>query len=75
MGRAYSTHVEKRMYIAFRWEGEKERDNYEDPDVGGMIIKWILEKKGYGGMEWIHLTQDWDQWRALVNMIKNLRAP
>jgi hypothetical protein len=31
-------------------------------------IKW-------GGMEWIHLAQDRDQWRALVNMITNLYVP
>jgi hypothetical protein len=24
----------------------KKRDNYEDPDVGWTIIKWILKKKG-----------------------------
>jgi hypothetical protein len=28
-----------------------------------------------GGMDWIDLAQDRDQWRTLVNMIKNLRVP
>jgi hypothetical protein len=26
---------------------------------------------GWGGMEWIHLAQGMDQWRALVNMVIN----
>jgi hypothetical protein len=27
------------------------------------------------GLDWIHLAQDRDQWRALVNMVMNLRIP
>jgi hypothetical protein len=34
-----------------------------------------LEKVGFGGMEWIDLTQDTDWWRALVNAVMNLRVP
>jgi hypothetical protein len=44
MGRACSTH-RKKMHIGFWWESQKERDHYEDLDVGGRIIlRWILEK-------------------------------
>jgi hypothetical protein len=32
-----------------------------------------LRDIGWGGMDWIDLAQDRDQWRALVNMVINLR--
>jgi hypothetical protein len=32
------------MDIGYWWESQKERDNYEDQDLGGWIIlKWILD--------------------------------
>jgi hypothetical protein len=31
--------------IVYWWESQKERDHYEDQDIGGWtIIKWILER-------------------------------
>jgi hypothetical protein len=38
-------------------------------------IKMDLREMGWGGMVWIHLAQDSDQWRALVNMVMNIRVP
>jgi hypothetical protein len=29
---------------------------------------------GCESMDWMHLAQDRDQWRALVNMVMNLRV-
>jgi hypothetical protein len=47
MGRAYSTNGERmrrEMHIGL-WENRRERDHYEDLDVGGRIIlEWILER-------------------------------
>jgi hypothetical protein len=34
-----------------------------------------LGEIGWGGMNWIDLDQVWDQWRALVNMVMNLKVP
>jgi hypothetical protein len=42
-----------------RWEDNTKLDNRET---------------GWGGMDWIGLAQDRDQWRALVNMV-HLRVP
>jgi hypothetical protein len=45
------------MHIGYWWENQKERDQWEDQDVGGWtILKWILER--WDGMErigWIRL--------------------
>jgi hypothetical protein len=34
-----------------------------------------LREIGWGGMDRIELAQDREQWRALVNMVMNLRVP
>jgi hypothetical protein len=38
-------------------------------------IKMDLIEIGWAGMHWIDLIQDRDQWRALVNLVLNLRVP
>jgi hypothetical protein len=38
-------------------------------------IKMDLKEIGWGGMDWICLAQDREQWRALVNTVMNLRVP
>jgi hypothetical protein len=38
-------------------------------------IKMDLREIGGGGMDWIDLAEDRDQWRALVNTVMNLQVP
>jgi hypothetical protein len=43
-----------------RWEGN---------------IKMDLKEVGCGVIDWIDLAQDRDSWRALVDVVSNLRVP
>jgi hypothetical protein len=38
-------------------------------------IKMYLREIGWDGVDCINLAQERDQWRALVNIIINLRIP
>jgi hypothetical protein len=38
-------------------------------------IKIDFREIGWDSMDWINLAQDRDQWRALVNIIMNIRFP
>jgi hypothetical protein len=55
--------------------GKPEGKNHlEDQGVDGrMGSKWTLGRV-VGGVEWIHLAQDRDRWRAVVNAVMNLRV-
>jgi hypothetical protein len=45
MGRACSTKGARGMNIEYWGESQKERDHWEDQDVGGWaILKWIFER-------------------------------
>jgi hypothetical protein len=48
---------------------ERPRRRWEDN------IKMDFRERGSGGMDWIHLAQDRDQWRALVDTVMNLWVP
>jgi hypothetical protein len=41
----------------------------------GNNIKTDLREIGWEGVDWIHVIQDRDQWRALINIVMNLRVP
>jgi hypothetical protein len=38
-------------------------------------IKMDLREVASEGMDWMHLAQDRDQWRSVVNTVMNLRVP
>jgi hypothetical protein len=62
------------VHIGYWWESQKERDHKEDQDVGGwMILRWIFQR--WGDILWMDVSQDRDQWRALVNTVLNVRIP
>jgi hypothetical protein len=76
MGGACSTNgEEKTVYriLVGKPEGKRPlrspRRRWEDD------IRMDLREIGWGGMDWIDLAQDRDQWRALVNTAMNLRVP
>jgi hypothetical protein len=47
---------------------ERQRRIWEDG------IRMGLREIGWGGVEWIHLAQDRDRWRAVVNAVMKLRV-
>jgi hypothetical protein len=47
---------------------ERPRRRWEDN------IRMALREIGLGGMDWIDLAQDRNQWRVLVNTVMNLRV-
>jgi len=38
-------------------------------------IEMDIQEVGWGGTDWIAVSQDWDRWRALVNAVMNLQVP
>jgi hypothetical protein len=54
------------------WKNRKKRP------IGSPRLKWVDNMKMvliWGGMEWIDLAQDRDQWKAVVYTIMSLRVP
>jgi hypothetical protein len=37
-------------------------------------IRMDLREIGFGGVDWIRMAQDRDQWRAVVSAVMNLRV-
>jgi hypothetical protein len=64
------------MNLRYWWESQKEREYWEDQDVGGVDnSKMDIREVGCGFMDWIGLIQDRDHWRALVNLVMNIWVP
>jgi hypothetical protein len=76
MARACSTNGEKRN--AWRILVGKPEGN---GPLGRPRRRWVdnikidLRETEWGVMDWIDMAQDSDQWRVLLNTVKNLRAP
>jgi hypothetical protein len=59
------------IHAGFWWQMQM-----EDLDKCGSIrVKWIIRDIGTGGMDWINLAQERNQWRVLVNLVMNLHVP
>jgi hypothetical protein len=43
--------------------------------IGYLIIKMDLREIEFGDVDWIHLAQDRDRWRTIVNTVINLWVP
>ena len=57
-------------------ENLRVRDHLEVPGIEGIIIlKRIFRKWDGRGADWIGLAENRDGWRALVNVVMNLRVP
>jgi len=74
-GDCNSVHGKRGVYkgLVGKHEGKKPlgrpRRRWEDN------IKMNLQEVGCGGMHWNELAQDKNRWRALVNVVMNLRVP
>jgi hypothetical protein len=74
MGEACSSHGGEECIWDFggKPEGKRQlgrpRRRWEDN------IRMDLREIRWGGMNWIGVAQDRDQWRALVNAVMNLRV-
>jgi hypothetical protein len=75
MGAVCGTYEREGGAYKVLWEDLMERDHLEDLGLDGRIIlKWVLQEVGEGGLEWNCLGQDRVRWRAVVNAVMNLRV-
>jgi hypothetical protein len=71
VGRACGTHGRGEKHVQ---ESPTKKDHLKNQGVvGRMGSKWTLERLVGGRVEWIHLAQDRDRWRAVVNAVMKLR--
>jgi hypothetical protein len=76
MGRACRTNWEKtNAYRVLMGKPEGKRPLGRPRRRWENNIRMDLREIGWGGMEWIDLAEDRDQWRAFVNTVMNLRVP
>jgi nicotinamide mononucleotide adenylyltransferase len=51
-------------------QNRKGRDHLEDQGLDVNVLLMDLKDVVYGSMDWIYLTQDRNQWRVLVTVMK-----
>jgi hypothetical protein len=76
MGRACRTNGEKRnayRILVGKPEGKRPPGRPRRRWVSN--VKMDLREVGWGRMDWIDMTQDRDQWKALVNTVMKVRVP
>jgi hypothetical protein len=48
------------------------KGHFQDLSLDGRIkLKWFF-KTWNGGLDWIYLAQDWNEWMAVVNKVMNV---
>jgi hypothetical protein len=62
-------------HIDYWWDTQKERITRKTNTQVGDNIEMDLGEIRWGGVDWIYLAEDRDQWRAHVNMVMNLWVP
>ena len=60
------------MYTGFSWGSMRERDHLKDRHRWEDNMKMDHQEVECGGMDWIHLAQDRDRGRELVNAVMSL---
>jgi hypothetical protein len=64
----------KKYIYGFGWEARRKETRIKPRRRREDDTKMDFREIGWGGMHWIHLAQDSDQWRALANTVMNLRV-
>jgi hypothetical protein len=39
------------------------------------VLNWVLKEQNLNGMDWIHVTQNWDKWQTVLQTVMNLNVP
>jgi hypothetical protein len=63
------------MHIEYWWESQKERTTGKTKTRWVNKIKMDLREIGWDGVDCMHMAQDREEWKALVNTVLNLRVP